>query len=217
MSRPSNTNGPSKRQKKLNIKQQQKRKKCIFCDPKSLSKTAQTDIYSRIHKACSTGLTCCKCKRLSCQSCLRLIIKAVPPNSQSNEWLDQTTSYVDSGYIPADYIGNCCMLVKEEEVMSNPIDTERKFGGYLVCYDYGLLLSPSVDDMAIDCHGFGNDGNIKGLVHAVVTDDVAVMAAAENLVPDQHNCHVIIEKIITTKIKDLSNMLKYKEVRSFAI
>jgi hypothetical protein len=71
--------------------------------------------------------------------------------------------------------------------------------------------------MAIDCYGFGNDNrsNIKGLVHGIVTDGVAVMAATENLNPDQHNCHLIREKVIITKIKDLSNMLKYKKVCSF--
>jgi hypothetical protein len=193
-----------------------KKKKCIFCDASSIASTARTDSYSHDHKASNNGINCCKCYQFSCQSCLRLIIKAVPTNTQSNKWLDQTTSYVDTGRIPPDFIGNCFMLVKEE-VVRHPLNTPRKFDGYLVCHDYGLLISPSVNDMAVDCHGFGNDRNIKGLVHAVVTDDVAVMAAAENLVPDQQNCHLIHEKVIITKIKDLSSMLKYKEVCSLSI
>jgi hypothetical protein len=45
-------------------------------------------------------------------------------------------------------------------------------------------MTKNVDDMAIDCHGFGNDGETlkRSCAYAVVTDDVAVMAAAENLV-----------------------------------
>jgi hypothetical protein len=137
-------------------------------------------------------------------------------NSKLNEWFHQTTDYIETGTIPDEYIGNCCALEIDDTPNRNPPLSNRKFAGYLVCLDYGILISPSVSDMAVDLHAFGNDcqAKVDGVVHAVVSDDVAIQAAKNDVIPNSQKCRLVHEQIITTKIKDISNMTEQKEVCS---
>ena len=97
-------------------------------------------------------------------------------------WFNDVNDYLLNQSVPELFIGACCMIHREASINTNrKVDNNkrligRKFGGYLLLRDYGLLLKPSFD--CVECHAFGNDEKgkdpklqLSGAVHAVIGDE----------------------------------------------
>jgi hypothetical protein len=179
------------------------RSSCSFCPPKngycsrcllchSMGLRSRPGKTAAELVSASKGVRCSICRGFVCDTCLKVVINKVNKNSLLDDrWCLEVQEYLGSAIVPDKFIGHCCEWLlhkKEGAKVAEFAAAARKFDGHLVLPEYGLLLdSPLNGD--VDMHAFGNgDPQIKGVWHALVPEDTAIKAHAENLVPDGTAC-----------------------------
>ena len=124
---------------------------------------------------------------------------------------------LNSGFSQSNFIGHCCEWIVNQCTPKHHT-LPRRFDGYLVYPEYGIMICPNFSGVDILALGKDSEHNLDEVWHAVIDEETSVQCEKLDIQPSGANakiCNIYSRKVIWNGSLCLVNILVFQQVNLF--